>query len=92
MPQDWNYGTDHMGIASRALGRLREGLECYGLLTTSSAWESTNSCDGLLCSFDIHVGLESLQGTLIEPDQTTAGSIQISDQRNDQRDSDGEKN
>jgi hypothetical protein len=31
MPQDWNYGTDHMGIASRALGRLREGLECYGL-------------------------------------------------------------
>jgi hypothetical protein len=33
MPQDWNYGTDHMGIASRALGRLREGLECYGLVT-----------------------------------------------------------
>ena len=67
-------------------------LECNGLLTTSSAWEVTISCDGLLCSFDIHVGLESLQGTLIEPDQTTAGSIQISDQRNDQRDSDGEKN
>src|SRR5580693_2487736 len=65
---------------------------CYGPLTTSSAWEATISCDGLLCSFDIHVGLESLQGTLIEPDQTTAGSIQISDQRNDQRDSDGEKN
>jgi hypothetical protein len=68
------------------------GFECYGLLTTSSAWEATISCDGLLCSFDVHVGLESLQGTLIEPDQTTAGSIQISDQRNDQRDSDGEKN
>jgi hypothetical protein len=30
MPQDWNYGTDHMGIASRALGRLREGSERYG--------------------------------------------------------------
>ena len=51
-----------------------------------------SSCDGLLCSFDIYVGLESLQGTLIELDQATAGSIQISDQCNDQRDCDREKN
>ena len=33
MPQDWNYGTDHMGIASRALVWLREGSERYGLVS-----------------------------------------------------------
>jgi hypothetical protein len=56
------------------------------------ATKSNDLCDGLLCSFDIHVGLESLQGMLIEPDQATAGSVQISDQRNDQSDGDREKN
>ena len=47
-------------------------------------------CNGL-CSSDVHLGLESLQGSLVQPDQTTAGSIQVSDQRNDQRDCDREK-
>ena len=46
----------------------------------------------LLCSFHVDVGLESLQRALIEPDETTAGSIQVSDQCDDQRDSDREKN
>jgi hypothetical protein len=36
MPQDWNYGTDHMGVASRTLGRLREGFERYRLISSLS--------------------------------------------------------
>lgn len=67
-------------------------LTVIALFTTSSAQERTICCDGLLCGIDIDFGFESLQGALIQPDQTTAGSIQVSDQRNDQRDSDRKKN
>jgi hypothetical protein len=56
------YGWETM--ERREISRLRvltpsasRGFECNGLLTTCSAWEATISCDGLLCSFDIHVGL-----------------------------------
>jgi len=42
--------------------------------------------------FDTHAGLETLHGTLIEADQTTARSVQIGDPGDNYRDGDPNKN